>query len=39
MALALEEMGFTRYGDNIKPLFKNKPSDIVDARTMKQPKD
>ena len=37
MALALEEFGFTRYGENVKPLFKNKPSDIVDARTMKSP--
>jgi len=26
MALALEEMGFTRYGQGVKPLFKNKPS-------------
>ena len=39
MALALEEMGFTRYGDNVKPLFKNKPTEIVDARTMKPPTD
>ena len=37
MALALEEMGFTRYGKNTKPLFKNKPTDIVDVRTMKTP--
>jgi len=37
MALALEEFGFTRYGENVKPLFKNKPSDIVDVRTMKPP--
>ena len=35
MALALEEMGFTRYGENIQPLFKVKPSDVVDVRTMK----
>jgi len=35
MALALEEFGFTRYGENVKPLFKNIPSDIVDVRTMK----
>ena len=35
MALALEEMGFTRYGKNTKPLFKNKPTDVVDVRTMK----
>jgi hypothetical protein len=37
MALALEEMGFTRYGENVKPLFKNRPSDVVDVRTMKPP--
>jgi len=35
MALALEEMGFTRYGDKAKPLFKTKPTDVVDVRTMK----
>jgi hypothetical protein len=39
MALALEEMGFTRYGDNVKPLFKNKPTEVVDIRTMKPPTD
>jgi len=39
MALALEELGFTRYGDNVKPLFKNRPSEVVDVRTMKQPTD
>jgi len=39
MALALEEFGFTRYGENVKPLFKNKPSEIVDARTMRPPSD
>ena len=37
MALALEEMGFTRYGENVKPLFKNKPSQVVDVRTMQPP--
>jgi hypothetical protein len=37
MALALEEMGFTRYGKNAKPLFKNLPTPIVDSRTMKEP--
>jgi hypothetical protein len=37
MALALEEFGFTRYGENVKPLFKNKPSDIADVRTMNPP--
>jgi len=39
MALALEEFGFTRYGENVKPLFKNRPSEIVDVRTMKPPID
>uniref|UniRef100_A0A6C0ERC1 Helicase ATP-binding domain-containing protein n=1 Tax=viral metagenome TaxID=1070528 RepID=A0A6C0ERC1_9ZZZZ len=39
MALALEEMGFTRYGENVKPLFKNRPSEVVDVRTMKPPTD
>jgi hypothetical protein len=38
MALALEEMGFTRYGKDVEPLFKRRPSDIVDSRTMKPPK-
>ena len=38
MALALEEMGFTRYGQpGVKPLFKNLPSTVVDVRTMKEP--
>lgn len=36
MALALEEMGFQRYGDG-KQLFKEKPSPVVDVRTMKPP--
>ena len=40
MALALEEMGFTRYGQTgIKPLFKNRPTEVVDVRTMKSPED
>ena len=40
MALALEEMGFTRYGQQgTKSLFKNKPTDLVDVRTMKPPAD
>ena len=40
MALALEECGFTRYGDNnAKPLFKNVPTPVVDVRTMKPPTD
>ena len=38
MALALEEIGFTRYGQQgAKPLFKNKPTEVVDVRTMKEP--
>jgi len=38
MALALEEIGFTRYGQTgIKPLFKNRPTEVVDVRTMKAP--
>ena len=37
MALALEEMGFTRYGEKIKPLFKTPPVPVVDVRTMKPP--
>jgi hypothetical protein len=40
MALALEEMGFTRYGDSgAKPLFKTPPTPVVDVRTMKPPHD
>ena len=35
VALALEEMGFTRYGDGAKSLFKTPPVEPVDARTMK----
>ena len=37
MALALEQMGFTRYGQNVKSLFKNKPTEIIDVRTMIPP--
>jgi hypothetical protein len=37
MALALEEMGFTRYGDKATPLFKSPPVPVVDVRTMKPP--
>ena len=37
MALALEEMGFTRYGERTKPLFKNQPVQVVDVRTMQPP--
>jgi len=40
MALALEEMGFTRYGQTgIKPLFKSRPTEVVDVRTMTPPED
>jgi len=35
MALALEEMGFTRYGNKSKSLFKTHPVPPVDIRTMK----
>jgi len=35
IALALEEMGFTRFGENAKPFFKSPPVPIVDSRTMK----
>ena len=34
MALALEEMGFTRFGKNATSLFKNAPTPIVDVKTM-----
>jgi hypothetical protein len=37
MALALESMGFTRFGKNTKPLFKTPPTPVVDVRTMKPP--
>ena len=37
MALALEEMGFTRYGKDVKSLFESPPTDVVDVRTMKKP--
>ena len=37
MALALEEMGFQRYGKKAKSLFKSPPSPVVDVRTMKPP--
>jgi len=40
VALALEELGFTRYGDSgAKPLFKTPPTPVVDVRTMKPPHD
>ena len=35
MALALEEMGFVRYGQDAKQLFKKKPNEYVDVKTMK----
>ena len=35
IALALEEMGFIRYGDGAKSLFKTPPTPPVDVRTMK----
>ena len=37
IALALEEMGFTRYGfaSHTKPLFKTPPTEPIDALTMK----
>ena len=37
VALALEEMGFTRYGNKSKSLFKTNPTPVVDSRTMQQP--
>ena len=37
MTLALEEMGFTKYGQNGKSLFKELPTESVDVRTMKPP--
>ena len=40
VALALEEMGFIRFGQQgIKSLFKDRPSEIVDVRTMEPPED
>ena len=35
LALALEEMGFSRYGDGAKSLFKTPPTELVDSRTLK----
>jgi len=35
VALALEELGFTRFGDNAKSLFRVPPVEPVDVRTMK----
>jgi hypothetical protein len=40
MALALEEAGFTRFGDkDAKSLFKKAPTEVVDVRTMEPPAD
>lgn len=39
MALALEEMGFTRYGEQAKSFFKTPPTPVVDVRTMAPPSD
>uniref|UniRef100_A0A6C0CVE0 Helicase ATP-binding domain-containing protein n=1 Tax=viral metagenome TaxID=1070528 RepID=A0A6C0CVE0_9ZZZZ len=35
VALALEEMGFSRFSKTGKSLFKNRPSELIDSRTMK----
>ena len=35
LALALEEMGFSRFSKTGKSLFKNRPSELIDSRTMK----
>jgi len=35
VALALEEMGFTRYGSQNNSLFETPPTNLVDVRTMK----
>ena len=35
IALALEEMGITRYGDKVRSLFKEKPTDPIDALTLR----
>ena len=37
VALVLEEMGFTRYGEKSSQLFKDRPVPAVDVRTMKPP--
>jgi hypothetical protein len=39
VALALEEMGFSRYGESAKSLFKTPPTELVDSRTLKPRKD
>jgi hypothetical protein len=35
VALALEEMGFSRFSKTGKSLFKNRPGELIDSRTMK----
>ena len=35
VALALEEMGFSRFGENTKNLFKTPPTEQVDSLTLK----
>ena len=37
MALALEEMGFTRFNKKARSLFKSLPTPVVDVKTMKPP--
>ena len=39
MALALEQMGFIRFGDKNKSLFHTKPTETVDVRNMKPASD
>ena len=40
VALALEELGFTRFGDKgANSLFKTPPTEVVDVRTLKPPQD
>lgn len=36
-ALALEELGFTRYGKDAQNLFEDPPTEVVDVNTMKPP--
>lgn len=36
LALALEELGFVRFGKSVKPLFKEPPSEVLDVKTMKR---
>jgi hypothetical protein len=39
VALALEEMGFTRYGENVTQLFKKRITEPIDVKTMKSKKE